>query len=125
MRLKRRAPHVQQSSAFLRTGDDPVGLFRSGQNLFSRGVLENAAHFVGRGKNSRIFPETSEQAVLPEGVMPSGLTLNGQGSWNSDPPAIIDSAKTSWIQAGYFFAPKTFEIPRIFALPLRRLADLV
>jgi hypothetical protein len=46
---------------------------------------------------------------------PSGLTLNGQGSWNSDPPAIIDSAKTSWIQAGYFFAPKTFEIPRIFA----------
>jgi hypothetical protein len=25
--------------------------------------------------------------------------------------------KTAWIQAGYFFTPKTFEIPRIFARP--------
>src|SRR5579872_4689209 len=47
MRLKRRALHAQQSGRSLRTGDYPVGLVESGQDLFSLGVLEHAAHLSG------------------------------------------------------------------------------
>src|SRR5229473_6182034 len=47
MRLKGRPLHPQQGGGSLRTGDDPVGLFERGQDLFSLGFLEHAAHRPG------------------------------------------------------------------------------
>ena len=70
-------------------------------NLQMEGQLEFCR---ARGKNSRIFPGNLGAGCSPRRSKAVRTNVQRSGSWNSDPPAIIDSVKTSWIQAGYFFA---------------------
>src|ERR1700687_1373002 len=71
------------------------------------------------GKNSRIFPGKLGAGGSPRRSKAVRTNVQRSGPWNSDPPAIIDSVKTSWTQAAYFFAPRTFEIRRISPPPVQ------
>ena len=62
MRLKRRALHPEQGGCSLRTGDDPVGLLESRQNLPALGLLKHAAHLPD-DEQRNVFPPFAMQAL--------------------------------------------------------------